>query len=57
MKQQLLSAVDAARYVGVTYGSLANMRVAKVGPLPTRVGGRIFYSLTELDNFNDHRGR
>jgi hypothetical protein len=42
---------DAARYIGVSEKTLANMRTRGEGPPPTRILGRIFYYRSDLDRF------
>jgi hypothetical protein len=42
---------DAAAYLGVSEKALANWASGKKGPRFVKVGGRVFYHLSDLDAF------
>jgi hypothetical protein len=42
---------DAARYLGYSEKTLANMATRGEGPPPLKVRGRVFYRLNDLDAF------
>ena len=46
-----MSRADAATYLGFDPKTLANWAITNRGPPPTRVGGRIFYYRSDLDDF------
>lgn len=46
-----LSRTDAARYLGVASKTLANWRSGGKGPRPVKVGGRVFYWVSDLAAF------
>lgn len=46
-----LNVRDAAIYLGVTEGSLNTWRSRGIGPASTRIGGRVLYRITVLDQY------
>ena len=46
-----LSRTDAARYLGVASKTLSNWCLGGKGPRPVKVGGRVFYWVSDLANF------
>jgi hypothetical protein len=46
-----LSRREAAKFVGVASRTLANWKCRGVGPSQTKVGGRVFYRLADLETF------
>lgn len=46
-----LSRREAAKFVGVASRTLANWKSRGVGPSQTKVGGRVFYHLADLQAF------
>ena len=46
-----MAAKDAARYIGVEEGTLSNWRYLGQGPEWVRVGGKIFYFQSTLDEY------
>ncbi|MBB5744813.1 hypothetical protein GGR13_000385 [Brevundimonas variabilis] len=46
-----LSRREAAKFVGVASRTLANWKSRGVGPNQTKVGGRVFYRLADLQMF------
>jgi predicted DNA-binding transcriptional regulator AlpA len=49
IKSKLLSNADAAAYLGISPGTLANWRANGDGPRVTWLGRLVRYSLAELD--------
>ncbi len=48
---------DAARFLGVATATMAGWSVRGLGPLPRRVGGRVFYYLRDIEAFRDTGAR
>lgn len=48
-----VSRADAARFLGLATATMAAWSVKGLGPLPRRVGGRVFYYLCDLEAFRD----
>jgi hypothetical protein len=48
-----LRRAEAARFLGLAPATMAAWAVRGVGPLPRRVGGRVFYYLKDLEAFRD----
>lgn len=46
-----LSRRDAARYLGLHPGTLSNLQMRGKGPRAVKVGGRVFYYRSDLDDF------
>lgn len=46
-----LSRRDAAKFIGVEARTLANWKSQGVGPRQVKIGGRVFYRLTDLSTF------
>lgn len=42
---------DAAKFIGVGSRTLANWKSKGRGPRQTKIGGRVFYRLTDLEVF------
>lgn len=52
-----LTRFDAARFLGVAAGTLANWEVLGTGPRSVKVGRRSFYYLRDLEAFRDTGAR
>lgn len=52
-----LSRADAAKFLGIAAGTLANWETHGSGPRSVRVGGRIFYYKADLEAFRDAGAR
>lgn len=52
-----VSRADAATFLGLSTKTLAHWAMRGVGPLPRRVGGRIFYMRADLEAFRDTGAR
>ena len=53
-----ISPAEAGRRLGIKESTLATWRWAKKGPVPTRVGGRVRYTLAPLaDWIEEHSQR
>ena len=50
-KLELLSPKEAARYVRKSASSLAKLRVCGNGPVYFKVGSRVYYDLSDLDEW------
>ncbi len=48
---------DAARFLGLATATMAAWSVKGIGPLPRRVGGRVYYYLRDLEAFRDTGAR
>lgn len=48
---------DAARFLGLANATLAAYVVRGIGPMPRKVGGRVFYYLRDLEAFRDSGAR
>lgn len=48
---------NAARYLGLSVQTLANMVVQKKGPRSVRVGGRVWYFKADLDAYVAEKGQ
>lgn len=46
---------EAARRLRTTYGYLANMRMKDQGPKVTRIGGKVFYHIDDVKEY-ERRG-
>lgn len=46
-----LTRQEAAKFVGVASRTLANWKSQGVGPNQTKIGGRVFYRLADLQTF------
>lgn len=46
-----LTRADAAKFIGVRSRTLANWKSKGTGPRQTKVGGRVFYRLADLQVF------
>jgi hypothetical protein len=52
MEKQILNEEDAAKYLTlINKQTLANWRCNKKGPAYSKIGGRIIYRLSDLDNY------
>jgi hypothetical protein len=52
-----LTRVDAATFLGLATGTLANWESRGLGPRSVKVGGRVFYFLRDLEAFRDTGAR
>lgn len=52
-----LSRRDAATFLGLAVGTLAQWAFQGIGPKPHKVGGRVFYYLRDLEAFRDSGAR
>lgn len=52
-----LSRRDAATFLGLAVGTLAQWAWQGIGPKPRKVGGRVFYYLRDLEAFRDSGAR
>lgn len=50
-KTNKMSPVEAAKYLGISKTSLANLRYANKGPKYVKIGGRLIYYKTYLDDY------
>lgn len=48
---------DAALFLGLATATMAAWSVRGLGPMPRRVGGRVFYYLRDLEAFRDSGAR
>lgn len=48
---------EAALYLGLSWGHLANLRTAGSGPRFLKLGGRVLYDTRELDKWLDENTR
>lgn len=49
--QRWISSAEAAKKLGITKGSLANMRTKKRGPTHKMVDGKVLYCSTSVSNY------
>ncbi len=42
---------QAAKFLGVAHGTIANWKSLGIGPAHMKVGGRVFYRLEDLEAF------
>ena len=47
----ILSEDDLADLLNVTIGTLQTWRSAKQGPLPTKLGNKVFYRMVDVSNW------
>lgn len=52
-----LSREDAATFLGKKPKTLAEWQRLGLGPMPRKVGGRVFYNLRDLETFRDTGAR
>jgi predicted DNA-binding transcriptional regulator AlpA len=48
LEEEYLTEEEVAKFLGISIGRLRNVKGEGKGPLPTKVGRRILYSLTEV---------
>lgn len=53
--EQLLTAVEAAKVLGITPGTLANWRAYGTGPKYVKVGGRVRYHVADVKAYLESR--
>ena len=52
-----LSRADAAAFLGLRPKTLADYKSRGIGPVPRKVGGRVFYRMADLEAFRDTGAR
>ena len=53
MLRRMMPTKEAAHYVGLATGTLANMRVRGDGPRFRKIAGRVLYDVADLDAWID----
>lgn len=52
-----MARADAALFLGVAVATMASWANKGIGPMPRRVGGRVFYYLRDVEAYRDTGAR